>query len=230
MVAKIRYADSGRATQARGRERRSALAQAARALLARKPIQSLSMAEIAGAAGIPVSSAYHFYPDIEALFLSIVREFEAELLEWQGNLPEVGADRWQDVVSRYIIHGAAFFGDRPAATQLMLGPYTAPAIKLSDRDNDYAIAMHLLSQIRKLFTVPELAYLPDAFFHAIEIADVFFSLSVIRHGVIMPHYVVEATRAAVAYLEIYLPSVLLSQPNQAQSSSGPPAFTPLQKS
>ena len=197
-----------RRTQARGRIRRELMVQAAKNLLETRSISTIKMVDVARVVQIPIGSAYHLFPDLDAIWLAVVCDFEAELHAWQSETSIGDAQSWQDIVARYIRHGAAFFGKSPAATQLMLGPFSPPSIKLKDRDNDYAIALLLLSRVSTKFRLANLDDLPHAFFHAIEIADVFFSLSIIRHDRIMPYYVVEATRAAVAYLEVYLPSVL----------------------
>lgn len=213
-------------TQLRGRMRREALISAARALLRERPIREVTLADIAAHAGIPASSAYHFFPDVQGVYQALVGVLEGELVAWHEQLRDCNDPRWQDVVARYLTHGAEFFRANRCATQLMLGPYSPPAIKLSDRDNDYELAMHLLHLVGEHFVVPEMPHLPDVFFHAIEIADVFFGLSVIRFDAITPDYSLEATRAALAYLEIYLPPVLLRRgAGSALVSGGPPEFS-----
>lgn len=196
-------------TQARGRKRRALLIQAAKDLLDQRSIRVISMADIAALAGIPISSAYHFFPDTDALWLGVVRDFEAELHEWQSELSLEEAQTWQEIVARYVRHGAAFFGQNAAATKLMLGPFSPPVIKLKDRDSDYAISLLLIEKISEIFILNNFDDLEHAFFHAVEIADLFFSLSIIKHEKIMPYYAVEATRAVLAYLEIYIPKVLI---------------------
>lgn len=215
-----------RGPQIRGQERRKALVAAARALLGESSIRDVTLADIAGRAGIPATSAYHFFPDIQGIYSALVTDLEAELLACQNQVRGSPVNRWQELVGRYMEQGAGFFRDDRCARQLMLGPYSPPAIKLSDRDNDYTVAMHLMQLIDEQFVVPEMQHLPDVFFHSIEIADLFFSLSVIRYDDITPHYVVEATRAALAYLEIYLPAVLLfRRPESSEKAGGPPGFS-----
>jgi hypothetical protein len=48
----------------------------------------------------------------------------------------------------------------------------------------------------------------ETFFRAIEIADLFFSLSVLRCQRITEEYVAEAVRATNAYLALYIPAIL----------------------
>lgn len=212
-------------TQLRGRMRHEALIAAARTLLRERSIRDVTLADITARAGIPPSSAYHFFPDVQGVYQALVATLEGELVSWHEELRNYDAVCWQDVVGRYVAHGAEFFHTNRCATQLMLGPYSPPIIKLSDRDNDYELAMHLLHLVGDRFVVPEMPHLPDVFFHAIEIADLFFGLSVIRFDAITPDYSQEAARAVLAYLEIYLPAVLLIKgEGRASATGGPPEF------
>ena len=57
-----------RSWHVRGIERRRLLLQSARALLAERDLDQVSLADVAAKAEVPKSSAYHFYADIEALY------------------------------------------------------------------------------------------------------------------------------------------------------------------
>ncbi|PTL79334.1 TetR/AcrR family transcriptional regulator [Vitiosangium sp. GDMCC 1.1324] len=55
-------------------ERRSALLKAARELFARRGLAATKMTDLATAAGISYGLVYHYFPDKEAVFLTLVEE------------------------------------------------------------------------------------------------------------------------------------------------------------
>jgi AcrR family transcriptional regulator len=197
-----------RRTQERGRTRRAALVEASRKLLRAREIDEISLTDIAEEAGIPKSSAYHFFSQVLEVFEAAAGDIEGELQAWLEQLSTEGCTDWRQVVTRFTGRGAAFFNGNRDAMQLLIGPKSPAAIKLKDRQNDFAIGAQLKDKIAAHFQLPELADTPEIFFRGIEIADLFFGLSVIRHGHITDDFDREAGRATCAYLSLYLPVVL----------------------
>lgn len=197
-----------RRTQERGRARRAALVEATRRLLRTRELDVISLTDVADEAGIPKSSAYHFFAHVSEVYEAAASDMEAELLAWLEAMEDEAHDDWRQAVAAFIARGAAFFNANRDVMQLLIGPKTPSAIKLKDRQNDFAIAEQLRGRIARGFALPELADTPEIFFFGIEIADLFFGLSVIRHGHITPEFTAEAARATCAYLSIYLPVVL----------------------
>jgi AcrR family transcriptional regulator len=197
-----------RRTQERGRTRRAALVEAGRKLLRAQEIDEISLTDIADEAGIPKSSAYHFFSHVIEVFEAAASDMELELQAYLERLSTDGCNDWRQVATIFMGRGAAFFNGNRDAMQLLIGPKSPSAIKLKDRQNDFAIAALLKDQISAHFELPELADTPEIFFRGIEIADLFFGLSVIRHGHITDEFNSEAARATCAYLSLYLPVVL----------------------
>jgi AcrR family transcriptional regulator len=195
-------------TQTRGNERRKTLTEACRHLLAHRHVGQFGLAEVAAEAGVPKTSVYHFFPRIEDLLAAVAVEVADELLEWLG-LPLPGPfAAWSDVVRGCVVHGRAFYAANPAALEIQLAPFTPADIKNRDRENDVSVGLSLRAAIERHFRVPDLPDLDGAFFRAIEIADLMFMLSVREHGGLTDFYTQEASRAAIAYLALYLPPVL----------------------
>lgn len=199
---------SARRTQERGRARRAILVEASRALLREREIDEISLTDVAEAAGIPKSSAYHFFSHVLEVFEAAASDMEAEIHEDLDSLSVADCTDWRQAVTRFVGRGAAYFNANRDAMQLLIGPKTPSAIKLKDRQNDFAVAGQLRDGVSRHFELPELADTPEIFFRAIEIADLFFGLSVIRHGRITEAFTDEAARATCAYLSLYLPVVL----------------------
>lgn len=192
-----------RQTQARGRERRAALLAAARLLLSDKPLDSLSLGSIADQAGIPVSSAYHLFPDLPSLFKDLSRDLAIEMAAETSQLPQ--APGWEALVRLYLDRCRDAFNADGALRQLMLGSKTPPEIKHAACREDHRFGRALLAVANRQFDLPGADRLEDKFFKAILIADVMFSLSVADHGSVTRPALEEAQAASVAYLRLFLP-------------------------
>lgn len=196
--------------QSRGRQRRRELLETARALLKEREMQKLTLPDIASAAGIPRASAYHFFADVQDVFHAVAEAVEAELLAYQEAVAKVEASDWRQIVAAYVRSGAEFFRQNYDAAQLLIGPHTPAIVKLSDRKSDVLLANQLLGMVSDRFVIPEINDPEGKIYHAIEIADLFFCLSVMRCGEISDEYENEAVSASIAYLSIYIPPVLMS--------------------
>jgi AcrR family transcriptional regulator len=191
-----------------GIRRRASLLAAARGLLETRDIDQISLADVARAAGIPKSSAYHFYADIVDLYVNLLAELDREMVEDLAAPLRTRIDSWQDIVAELLRRGVRFYATNGAARQLSINPRAPPELKLRDRRNDVALAKLFESHIRARFTLPRIRHCTTVFFHAVEIADLMFSLSFLEHGVITAQMAAEARRATVGYLRNYLPERL----------------------
>ena len=82
-------------TSQQGRLRRQKLLAAAKELSATRPVSEISLADVCERADIPRASAYHFFPNVEAIFLAL-RFLNA--IEIFNKLEKVDAkqfSRWQ---------------------------------------------------------------------------------------------------------------------------------------
>jgi AcrR family transcriptional regulator len=197
-----------RSLHARGIERRRLLLASARALLAERGLDQISLSDVAARANVPKGSAYHFYEDIQDLYSSLLVELQRELIAVLERPLNGRMRRWQDVVWILIRRGAEFYTQNAAARQLQIGPRTPPQLKLSDRRSDIAIASLFEKHIDTCFELPSIADRSQIFFRAVEIADLMFCLSVLEAGTVTRAMCEEAHRAATAYLASYLPAEL----------------------
>jgi hypothetical protein len=97
---------------------------------------------------------------------------------------------------------------QPAYAQLIIGSKAPPEIKLADRDSDAAIGKLFEEIISQHFEYSPFPNHDEVFFHAVEIVDLFLSLSVIKYGEITEAMMAEAEIAAIAYLREYMPARL----------------------
>ena len=192
-------------TRAPGRARRAALLAAARALLAERALDQVTLPLVAERAGIPPSSVYHLFPDADALLTELARAISREMAavdERRG-----AADSWRAVVSGFLRAQARFFNADAAARALMLGPKTSFTIKRAACHEDDRFGHALEAAVGRSFVLP--GRLPDGlFFKAVQIADVFYGLSVAAVDRVDEAAQAEAESAVLAYLGLHLPEVL----------------------
>lgn len=194
--------------QARGIERRRRLLESARALLAVRELNELTLSDVAAHAKVPKGSAYFFYDDIEDLYASLQELQHEELIGVLKQPLRKRMRRWQDVIAALNARGMQYYSRNPAARQLQIGPKTSPDLKLRDRQSDVALGRLYEQHLDGFFVLPPLADRSRVFFRAVEIADLMFSLSVLESGTITAAMCAEADRAAIAYLESYLTAKL----------------------
>lgn len=196
-------------SQERGRQRRAALIAAARELLGERELDDISLQDLARTAGIPTGSAYHFYANATAVFAALTEQIGDDLAAVvAAPVPAADVASWEDVITVCADRALAFYAARPDARQLLIGSRTPAEFKASDRENDQFLGVIVRDHIAAVFELPAMPNEKDLFFHAVEIIDLFYSLSMLRSGAITPAMADEAVRAAVAYLRTYLPAEL----------------------
>ncbi len=184
--------------------------QAARELLDERDMGEITLPLVAEHAGIATSSTYHFYPDIRELFKDLASSIASEMTatKIEVSTPEM----WEDLVRTYTKAACDFYRQDVAARQLMLGIKTDPEIKRAGCAKEAGFGDALMDLLDSYFILPQLENPGQIFFRSIQIADAMFMISVEEHDQIAEEYVEEASRAAIAYLGLYLPTYLPKQP------------------
>jgi AcrR family transcriptional regulator len=156
-----------------------------------------------------VGSTYHHFANTGALFAALADRF-AEELDDHLSQPYSGdeAIEWQSIVRTAVARASRLYNERADYRQLILGGAAPAEIKLSDRENDETIGQIIANAIGQHFEVPDFPRQNEIFFYAVEIADLLFMLSQMRHGKITPDMCREAQLAMVTYLRAYLPEQL----------------------
>jgi len=189
----------------KGIERRNRLISAAVELLGSEEVEKITLSRIAAEAGIPSASAYHFFSNANDVFQAAARRFGHELLaSICDDYSDEHLGTWQDLFSAGIDRGVELYRATPAYRQLILGAGTPPAVKVSDLESDAKIGFAFAQVLKRYFVLPKVPRLSERVFYAVEIVDMFFTLSFIYSGRITDEAVAEAKVAAVAYLERYL--------------------------
>jgi AcrR family transcriptional regulator len=157
--------------RAPGIARRKRLLAAARSLLGHRGLAEISLADVARAARIPKSSAYHYHTDILDLYEQLIGVLGEEMLaDVRRPIRGAASASWVDIIAALVRRGALYFATHRAARELLISSKTPPALKLCDRQSDRRIAKLFEEQIERRFVLPKRRARTAIFFRAVEIA------------------------------------------------------------
>ncbi|MCB1137205.1 MAG: TetR family transcriptional regulator [Leptospiraceae bacterium] len=195
-------------TSRQGRDRRTRLLAAARELLREKSPDSISLADVCQKAEIPRPSAYHFFPNIQALFQGLRLLHAESLIQRALELEKRSFPAWPDYLEALV----------ESAREVTLSDQAYPALiygygldfaetRQIGKDLDSRLARLALAGMQARFQLPDIAGLEGICGIALSIIDSIFRHSYRRQGQISDEMVLEAKRAAVAYLKLYIPEL-----------------------
>jgi len=200
-------------TQRRGDQRRERLLRAARELIARLPLGAVTYAGVCARAGVPASSAHHFYPDLDAVFRALLEANRAALdAALMRPLRARDTRSWQAIVGCLVDRAARFHRAHPVGAKLAIGGATPPQIKRLDRDADRERAGFALRVVEERFVVPRFADKERVAYVATELVDAVFTASMLEAGRLTPAYIRLAKLAATGLLVRYLGESLPPRP------------------
>lgn len=197
----------------RGVERVNLLLDATERLLDENSNEDISLAQIAEAAGVPLPSVYHFFPNRNAAFEALALRFNEEIYQ-RSILPlrDPEPQSWQELLDRKHAAAAAFQNSRPAALRLFLGAGVSVAIRNADFSGNRRIAISRVRFFDAYFHLPVLEDFASHLEIAAAASDGIWALSYGRHGHITDALRREATAATIAYLRRFLPEHLPRKP------------------
>jgi AcrR family transcriptional regulator len=203
--AKLTRSSATPRTQRRGDERRERLLGAARELIARQRLSDVTYAGVCAVAGVPASSAHHFYPDLDAIFRALLELHRAEMdAALMRPLRARDTRSWQAIVECLVDRAARYHRAHPVGAKLAIGGETPPQIKRIDRDADRGRAGFALGVAEEVFIVPRFVGKARVAYVATELVDTVFTASMLESGRLSPGYVRLAKRAAIGFLEQFL--------------------------
>ncbi|HBS04085.1 MAG TPA: TetR/AcrR family transcriptional regulator [Leptospiraceae bacterium] len=193
-------------TSRQGRDRRARLLGAARELLRENSPESISFADVCQKADIPRPSAYHFFPNIQAIFHGLRLLHAETLVEQALKLQNQEFSSWRNYLDALVDTALQVTLSDEAYPALIYG-YGLDFVETREigRDLDSRLAGLALQGMKQKFTLPDLANLQEIFGIALAIIDSIFRQSFRRLGQISPDMVQEAKRAATAYIKLYIP-------------------------
>jgi AcrR family transcriptional regulator len=196
---------SVRGTQRRGDQRRQRLLEAASQLIARCELTDVTYVAVCHEAGIPPSSAHHFYPDLDAIYIAIVDAHRTALdAALMHPLRPRDKQSWQTVVECLVGRAARYHHAHPIEAKLSLGDKIPPHLKRQHREADRLLARRTLMVLGELFVIPRIDSVEVVAFIATEIVDLVFTLSMSECQRITPKYLAMAKAGAVGFLSRYM--------------------------
>ncbi|WP_447928666.1 TetR/AcrR family transcriptional regulator [Vreelandella sp. EE27] len=195
-------------TQERGRIRRQRLLKTAESLLNDQAMDTLTLSQVAEAASIPKASAYHFYKDINDLYGDLYVCLSQQLENVIATCELQNANEWSDVLSQCIQIGATWVDQSTSRRQLMWNGNAPFSIRQAGRAADFRLGNVVLNRLREQFVIPDAPQLSERFFRGMQIADLFFTLSLLEEQVLTRSMITEACHGTVGYMKQHLPCAL----------------------
>jgi len=191
--------------QARGRRRIEAILDAADRVILRQQSTALSLPDVAGEAGLPVASLYHYFPTPAAVQVALARRYllALEALAAQP-LAHGELTQWADISRHHARQAIGFYNAHPVAMRLLFGPESGWQIRGADLESGARVGRIYCRKLVQHFVVAQSPALEQAFAVGVVISDSIWSLSFARHGRIEPGMAEEAMRARLAYLQLYV--------------------------
>ncbi len=196
-------------TSQQGRARRQKLLMGAKKLSETQPINDITLAAVCEEAGIPRASAYHFFPNIEAIFLALRFLNAIEILETLETVETVDYDRWQGYLTALIDRCVRIFHEDKTKAKLIYDTNTPDFEGDSyGEDMDHQVVALVYKRLSERYEMPKFENMQDTLLVTYSIINGIFTLSYRRHGSITDNYLQEANTASIAYLRCYLPEKL----------------------
>ncbi|MBP2281223.1 AcrR family transcriptional regulator [Psychrobacter sp. PL15] len=196
-------------TSQQGRVRRQKLLMGAKKLSETQSINDITLAAVCEEAGIPRASAYHFFPNIEAIFLALRFLNAIDILEVLTTVETVNYDRWQAYLTALIERCVQIFRNDETKAKLVYGTNTPDFEGDSfGEDIDYQIVQLVYKRLSERYEMPVFEDIEDVLLVTYSIVNGIFTLSYRHHESITDSYLQEANTASIAYLRCYLPEKL----------------------
>lgn len=196
-------------TSQQGRIRRQKLLMGARTLCETRAVKDISLADVCEEAGIPRASAYHFFPNVEAIFLALRFLNAIEMLEALNSVDSSDFNRWQAYLTALIEKGATILHEDNVKAKLVYETNTPDfeGDSFGTQIDDQIIEL-FYNELAARYVMPELKDIRDVLLVGYSIANGVFMMSYRLEGSITEHYLQESITATIAYLRCYLPEKL----------------------
>ena len=196
-------------TSQQGRARRQKLLMGAKKLSETHAINDITLAAVCEEADIPRASAYHFFPNVEAIFLALRFLNAIEILEILATVETGDYDRWQGYLTALIERCVHIFHTDNTKAKLIYDTNTPDFEGDSFGENiDHQIVKLVYQRLVERYELPNFEDLEDVLLITYSIVNAIFTLSYRRHERITDNYIQEAITASIAYLRCYLPEKL----------------------
>ena len=192
-------------TSQQGRLRRQKLLAGAKQLSASRPISEITLADVCEVAGIPRASAYHFFPNVHAIFLALRFLNAGEILAGLQSVEVTKYPNWQAYVTAVIEKASEVLQSDLTVARLVYETNT-PDFEGNafGSEMDKQITGLIYDNLAKVYKIPTRDTLQTQLLVGYGIVNGVFTLSYRTHQKITDVYRKEATTAVLAYMRGYL--------------------------
>ncbi|MCZ6831240.1 MAG: TetR/AcrR family transcriptional regulator, partial [Gammaproteobacteria bacterium] len=195
-------------TQARGIAKFDQILDAAHKLIEEQPGREISLYDVADAAAVAPGSVYHFFPNIEAVFIALVERYDKLFADIIRDIEAPVDASWQQILVEHTERCREFINAHPPALLLIIGPLRTWKSRQVDTIGDAAIAQAMVENYGKTLILPA-EPAPEVVLHyAIRMLEGFWELSLQQYGYVTEEMSRETNRAMIAYLRLYWPEYL----------------------
>jgi AcrR family transcriptional regulator len=174
-------------------------------------LDDLSLPAVAALAGASPSSLYHFFPSLDALYLALLKRYNAvQDQEFEAFLAEgAPASDWRSVASDLLAAGRAFHDAHPVYTQLLRRAAASGALRRADDANMARLGQRFAQLLESRFILPPIPHLATRLGAAAALADCLWAFLPDENGKISDFAFEESRKAVISYLSNYLPGELM---------------------
>ena len=196
-------------TSQQGRLRRQKLLAAAKDLSATRPISEISLADVCEKADIPRASAYHFFPNVEAIFLALRFLNAMEIYKKLETVDAKQYSRWQAYITAMIDTSVEVIQADPTVARLIYETNT-PDFEGNafGSEMEKSISQMVYNKLAETYKMPAIETIFQQLLVAYGIINGIFILAYRSEQKISDSYRQEAITAVIAYLRCYLPENL----------------------
>lgn len=117
-----------------GKNRRRQILQAAKTLCELKAVEEISLKDVASEAGIPLTSIYNLFTNLNAVHAEIVKDLWAELLDYRKNHLKPTYSDFCDMVGHSTQINIEFIRQNTLIKKILYSEYIPAIIKSTDTD------------------------------------------------------------------------------------------------
>ena len=196
-------------TSQQGRIRRQKLIISAKKLSINNSIKDITLAQVCEEAGIPRASAYHFFPNINEVFLALKYLNAIEMIEAMEKVEISYYDKWAEYVTELMKAIINEVQSDPSKAKLIYGTNTPDleGDRFGEQVNNKVVKL-IYKRMASHYQMPDYDDIEKQMLVSFSIVDSIFTLSYRQHRQITEAYVNEAIVASIAYLQNYLPESL----------------------
>ncbi len=211
-LAKCLVPNKFKFTSQQGRLRRQKLLAAAKELSETRRINQITLADVCERAGIPRASAYHFFPNVQAVFLALRFLNATEIFTGLQSVEARDYNSWQEYVTAMTEKAMQVTQVDPTVARLIYETNT-PEFEFRDFNSDIEkrVVELVYKKLSEVYKMPAFDDIQKQLLIAFSIVKGIYTVGYRQEGKLTKYYYQEAVTAVLSYLQNHLPKELPRQ-------------------